>query len=58
MDDEITELIKSKRPNISTSSVQTYRSLLKSLYTSISKKTDIPFADFFNTRESDIKAII
>jgi hypothetical protein len=51
---EIIELIKQKRPNITPSSVRTYRSLLKTLYDTVcGDKSNVNFNDFLK-REKEI----
>ena len=55
---EIVELIKQKRPNITPSSVRTYRSLLKTLYDTVcGDKSNVNFNDFLK-REKEILEIV
>ena len=53
MNSEITNLIRHKRPNITASSVRTYRSLLSTLYDTVCGKSNVPLDDFLK-REKEI----
>ena len=54
---QLSQLIQQKRPNISTSSVRTYRSLLKSLYSTVCKKDELPLKDFLAKEKEILKEI-